>query len=289
MTSGELMQKIVVINTVIATIVSTIQLVSFPLLANVKLKAPPTQQQIETCTASKEFITTLSYLNEKKEFSLNQKDAFNTAMDVSKGCSYSSARFINALELLLKISLSTSDAIKIAKQVAHSDQARSEAFQDVLKRSFTKKYLDLPLNDSVEYAMALSIDFKGDPTVARNDFKRLVEFCRDDNYLEMPMIRCAEMALNVSQHSVKFKKSLVRPFIDLFEFLISKSGPNLPTFNALEITREVMQAGPLAEKNFRLAYDYATKKDSGLDYDRTNAIKLAKSLALLSYRVKPQN
>lgn len=249
---------------------------------------PLEKDQIETCTSSKEFITTLNYLKAKKEFSLNQKDAYTTAMAVSKGCSFSSARFINSLELLLKISLSTSDAITIAKKVAHSNEAKSEAFQDVLKRSFTKKYLDLPLKDSVDYAIALSIDFKGDPTVARNDFKRLVEFCRDEDYLEMPMIKCAEMALNVSKHSVKFKKSLVSPFINLFEFMISKKGPNLPTFNALEITRKVMQAGPLAEENFKLAYNYASAKDSGLGYDRANAIKLATKLALLSYRVKPQ-
>jgi hypothetical protein len=243
---------------------------------------------VETCSSSKEFITTINYLKQKKEFSLDDKDAFETAMKVSKGCSYSSSRFINALELLLKISLTTSDAIKVAIRVAHSDDAKSEAFEDVLKRSFTKKYLDLPLKDSVDYAIALSIDFKGDPTVARNDFKRLVEFCKDEDYLEMPIIKCAAIALEVSKHTVKFKKSLVSSFIDLFEFQIDKDGPNLPTFNALEITREVIAAGPLAEENFKLAYKYATRKDPGLNYDRTNAVKFAKKMALLSYRMKKE-
>lgn len=268
-------------------IITTV-LISFSLLTSVQVFAKKKEQEIEKCTSSKEFITTINYLKQKKEFSLNQKDAFNTAMKVSQGCSYSSSRFINALELLLKISLTASDAIKVAIRVANSDDAKSEAFEDVLKRSFTKKYLDLPLKDSVAYALALSIDFKGDPTVARNDFKRLVEFCKDEDYLEMPIIKCAEIALEVSKHTVKFKESLVSSFIDLFEFQIEKDGPNLPTFNALEITREVIAAGPLAEENYKLAYKYAVQKDPGLDYDRTNAIKFAKKMAKLSYRFKKE-
>ena len=244
--------------------------------------------EIENCTSSKEFITTLNYLKQKKEFSLNQKDAFNTAIKVSKGCSYSSSRFINALELLLKINLTAADAVKVAIRVANSSEAKSDAFEDVLKRSFTKKYLDLPLKDSIKYALALSIDFKGDPTTARNDFKRLVEFCKDEDYLEMPIIKCAAIALEVSKHTVKFKESLVSSFIDLFEFQIKKDGPNLPSFNALEITREVISAGPMAEENFKLAYEYAIRKNPGLNYDRANAIKFAKRMALLSYRLKKE-
>lgn len=244
--------------------------------------------EIENCTSSKEFITTLNYLKQKKEFSLNQKDAFNTAIKVSKGCSYSSSRFINALELLLKINLTAADAVKVAIRVANSSEAKSDAFEDVLKRSFTKKYLDLPLKDSIKYALALSIDFKGDPTTARNDFKRLVDFCKDEDYLEMPIIKCAAIALEVSKHTVKFKESLVSSFIDLFEFQIKKDGPNLPSFNALEITREVISAGPMAEENFKLAYEYAIRKNPGLNYDRANAIKFAKRMALLSYRLKKE-
>lgn len=244
--------------------------------------------KFETCTPSKEFITTMNYLKEKKEFSLNQNDAVSTAKEVAKGCRYSGKRFINALDLLLKINLATSDAIKVAKQVANSDEVKSEAFNDVLKRSFTKKYLDLPLKDAVHYAMELSINFKGSPAMAHADFKKLVDFCKDDDYLEMPLGKCAEMSLKVSKLTTRYSQSLSKSYITLFEFLNDKEGPNLPTYQALSIANELIEYGPTVAQSFKTAYEYASNEKSGLALDRTKAINFAKDLSKYSSREKEE-
>lgn len=253
-------------------------LFSLPTLASIN-----NEKKMELCSSSKEYITTVNYLMDKKEFSLKKEDALAVADEITKGCSGAAQQFIYTLDLLSKIEMTTSDAIKLAKKVAIADKNKAWAFRSILKNSFAPSKLDLPLSDAVKYALKLSIDFDGDAEVARNDFEELVEFCKDSDNLDLPVQSCAKMAFNMSSLTGKFHQSMSKQFIGLFNYLVDTDGPAVVTSTALGLSEELMQYGPSAEQNFIQAYKYGSNK-KGLNLDRVKAIEFAKNLAKKSFR-----
>lgn len=248
-----------------------------------KVDAKP-KKNFHECLSTREFITTLNFLRKHTEFAIKEKDAVYVADQVSQGCTGAAKRFIQVTNLLTKAKLATKQAIETALKFALASPAETKTFIIIFKEAFLKKYLDLDLMTSVNLAVSLSIDSKGDAKKYKKDFQRLVEFCISTENLDLPKPRCAQMSSRITKLGKDYKKGSSEPFIELYRFLISTDdGPSLPTFDALKVAEEVIGHGPAARKNFRQAYKYATS-ESGLDFDKSRAIKFARKMASRSIK-----
>src|SRR5690606_38342093 len=114
------------------------------------------------CSAAREYITAYNYLLDKKEFNLKHPEVSKLALGVAKGCSGAAARFVSVTETLISAKLDTSSALVIALQLAAKDDRATSAFTTVFRYAYLPDYLDLPLQDAVETAKRLSLQFVGD-------------------------------------------------------------------------------------------------------------------------------
>lgn len=243
------------------------------------------EKEVETCSPAREYITTLNYLMDKKEFAVEKPVAMKIADTVSKGCNRAAQNFIFTMDLLTKVEMPTAQALKIATDVASSSYEKGHAFRFILKSSFAPGKLDLPLKDSVNYALKLSVEFEGDAVIARDDFEDIVEYCNENDEFDIPVSTCGQIAYNVAKSTSKFKKSLANDFIELYEYMIEEDGPNMTTADALKNAEMLMTFGPTSKNSFVNAYKFASHK-KGLSFTRSKAISFAIDLTKKSFREK---
>jgi len=243
------------------------------------------QVKYETCMPLREYVTTYNYLENHKSYALTTKHAYKIADSVSKGCTGAAERFIKITGLLSHATIDTQTAMKKAIKFALSTNTLTNNFITIFKNTYSEDALDLNVNESLKMASELSIDFKGNPEVVREDFEVLVAFCISSDDLDLPKKRCAQMAYRISKLGEKFEGRVSEEFLDLFEYLNNADGPNLTTFDALKIAEQALQYGPAANENFIDAYKYAVS-ESGLNLNRAESVKFAKLMASRSLQEK---
>lgn len=238
---------------------------------------------VKGCLSSREYITAVNFLRKSKEFKLDEKQIRSIADQVSMGCSEASKRFIMITNLLVKSSLDSKSALEIAIKFASKTEEEVRTFIYIFKRSYLKNFLDLDIRTSVNVAMTLSDKFDGDQKNSQETFNEILRLCRSRNGLDMPNKKCAELAANVAKKGEKFKESVGKKFVHLFEYLIQTSGPNLPSFEAVKIAEELIAYGPMAYKNFYHGYKFALSK-KGLNLSRNQSIEFGKKMAKRSLK-----
>lgn len=254
-----------------------------PLLISLAVAAPQIQQEQnefkEQCSAAKEYVTTLNYLREHKEFSIQQTDALKVASDVSKGCSGASLRFIQVVTLLTKAGIDSGTAVVTGKEFAFQTDDKTQSFISIFKGSFLKKFLDMDLLSSKKIALELTVGLKKAPQIVGEDFAAIANFCAQNQGLDLPKTQCAEYALKVIKDADQFEGPIAPPFLELFNFLTNESaGPKATTYDALKLAESVLKYGPIAKDNFVTAYRFAISK-KGLDIGRNEAIVFATQMA----------
>ena len=233
---------------------------------------------LNQCLSSREYITTVGFLRDKKFFKLDQKQILSVAGQVSQGCTGASKRFIIVTNLLVKTGLNSKDAIRLGIKFSAKTDKEVKTFTYIYKRAFLKKFLDLDIKSSIEVATMLSDKFDGNHSNSQRTFNQVLGLCNRQDGLDLPNKKCAILAARVAKSGEGFKRPIGDGFRSLFHYLIKKSGPNLPAFKALELAEEVMKNGPLSSKNFILAFKFATSK-KGLNIPNTKAIEFAKLMA----------
>ena len=239
---------------------------------------PPKEEFIQTCTSTREFVTTLEFLRAHKEFSVHESDAKKIAHFVTTGCTGASARFIKVVNLLTKARLSIVSALNLAREFAISDDTTTDAFIAIFRLSYLSDVLDLDVKTSLDIAQGLSVRFSGHTKKILPDFTALVEFCMQEKGLGLPVPKCALLAESISKLGENFKDPISGPFIKLYHFNRSKKGPGLPLFDAIKVAQDVLQNGPAASDNFIQAFKYATSK-GGLGLEAKQAVKFAQKMA----------
>jgi len=242
-------------------------------------------QRKENCLATREYVTALEFLREKKNnFLLPPKQAQKVSSTVSKGCTGAAGRFIKVTSLLSAADLDSNNAISIAKRFALSTDSETAAFITIFKKVYLKKYLDLSVQKAVQIALSLSIDFQGKKKHVLDDFHRLVKFCVSEKGLDLPKPKCAGMAVQITRLGQGFDSGVSVAFIELYNYLTETGGLALATYKALEISQKAIVHGPLSKTNFIQAYKYAIAK-KGLDSTKLQAVNFAVSMAARSSRV----
>lgn len=230
------------------------------------------------CQSTKEYITVFRYLEAHKTFSLKKADMMKIADVASKGCNESAKRFISVNDLLLKAGLEASDALKIAMKFTNRTNQQTSSFETIFQETFLKEYLDLDIKDAVDFSLKLSTEIEGEPVMIRNDFQKIVRFCLDQKSLDLSGPKCSDLAAKVANIGAKFKTEISPTFLLNYEFLTDKSGPDLSTYKALEISLKLIEAGPLSALNFKDAYKFAISK-TGLDMPKNEAISYSELMA----------
>ncbi len=257
----------------------------------------------DSCSSSKEYITALQFLREKKDFKIQETEARKIALEVSKGCDEAAKRFIGITLMLSQAGLGTQDAIKIGLKFVNKGEKDIKLFGSVFRRSFLSKYLDMDLSASVNIALSLTAEFEGDKDLVRKDYENFVEFCLDEDKLDLPKPTCANMAARIAKKGQyvkdgedklpkdkKYKKpSAFSRFVKAYRFLrdsIDDKGPGLDIGSATTIAEELVSTGPDAVENFIYGYKYAISKD-GLNLSAQDALGIAKKLASQTPTDKP--
>jgi hypothetical protein len=240
---------------------------------------PSSTSNIKTCLSSREYITTVKFLRDKKEYQLTQEQIKKTADLVSKGCSGSSQQFIKIMKLLTKMGIDSGSSLNTALNFVNKEKSFAKAFIEIFRQTYDPSYLDLDALSAMKISLQLSAQYKGDVEKSLTDFSSLVQYCLENKSMELPNARCAQLATKITMLGQEYEESISKPFIELMSFLQEDdNGPKFDKNTSLKISESVLKYGPLAEKNFRQAYIFAMSKE-GLSYDLKMAIPFAKEMA----------
>lgn len=232
----------------------------------------------EMCLSTREFITTLTYLREQKVFSLPENSMRDLSETIAAGCTGASKRFIQVTDLLVKSGYPSTKSIKLAQKFALATDKESSAFQNVFRSSFVKELLDLSLQEAIDIAMDLSLNYSGDPSVAEAEFENVVKFCTSETSLGLPLLACGRLATRIVRSGANYPFKVGEEFVALFRYLSNK---NFVTKEALALSEEVVSHGPTAAENFKRAYEFALDKE-GLGLGRKEASAFSLKMAVLS-------
>lgn len=242
------------------------------------------KEELVPCESAKEYVTTVEFLTEKKDFGLNKQQIYKIADEISKGCSGSSQRFIKVTKLLTRVGIDSSSAVSHGKKFASKDDSFVDAFVTIFKQTYSKNNLDLDALNSLKISLKLSLEFDGNIKSAVEDFDELVNFCKERKQMDLPLPQCAELATQVTRLGQKYKEEISGPFIKLIKFLEQSSeGPKLSKNQVFKLAKQIIQYGPIASKNFIYAYKYAIDKKK-LGFTQPQAIKFGQKMASRSFK-----
>lgn len=243
-------------------------------------------QKKDICLAAREYITTVTYLRDNKDFGLSNKEIIDTADKVSTGCSGSSQRFIKVLTLLSKMGVDTRSSISSSLAFVDKDDKFTKVFIEIYRRAYDPKYLDLDVLTSMKISLKLSAQYTGNIDKSLKDFTALVDFCLKNQSMDLPRPICAKLATDIATLGQDFEKPIAKPFIKLIHFLQDhKNGPKLDRNNSLKVAKNVIKFGPISVKNFEQAYNFAVSK-KGLDYTIKQAIPFAIKISSRSIKLE---
>lgn len=230
------------------------------------------------CLSTREYITVLKYLEERKEFQIEKNKARNIADEISKSCSGAAESFIKVMNTLIKAEIDGKTALTSSMKLASQGKESTDAFIEIFKSSFIEKLLDRDAQASYKIAMSFAQDFKGDLPLASKSFFAVATFCSEEGKVNLPKNRCVDTAQKIGKLSGKYKTDMSLPFLKLMDFMMGGPGPNLPLYQALEKSEKAVEAGPMSEENFIQAYKFASAKD-GLALGTSEAISFAEKMA----------
>ncbi len=237
----------------------------------------------KSCLSSKEFITTHQFLKQKK-FSLSEKQILEISQDVSQGCNGSAISFIKVFDLLSKVGVPSHKSLKVAKNFINAPNYSSKAFTEIFKKSYLAGQLDQNVDFSLDLALSLTKDTEAEYENILYDFNKLLGFCLSSKHLDLPRTQCAQMIKEVSLNGHHINQKVSNAFIGVFKFLTqSKKGPQLSTYKAFYLAKELSAYGNDVEANIIHAYRYA-QSEKGLKLSPPQALDFAMNLAKMTLK-----
>ncbi len=257
----------------------------FLLLISTTLVAEEKNPNLEKCTSTKEFITTYNYLKDKKEFELKDDKVIELSKAVSKTCTDGAKRFIQSIDFLVDAEIPTKSALNTAKDLAGKSNTVVDNFYNIFKTVFVEKYFDLPADKALKISSDLTFNLDQDPKTLIEDFKKLAEFCTEEQGADLSYTVCADFIHKVLMNSEKFKDSIALNVVSTFEFLTTdQKGPKLKVPQALKEIEEISKYGNHSFDNFKDAYEFAMS-EKGLNLKEEKAISFAKEMASYTINV----
>lgn len=252
--------------------------------AELKLDIPPQLPAEFNCQASREYITALNYLRDRKDIGITEKQARKMADQISKGCTGSAQRFIRAFEVLNKVEIGAQTARDVALVLTQTTDEIAENFILIFTTSFVKNELDLSSQKSVELAKKLSYGYKGNFDAAKSDFNTLISFCKRED-LGLALSLCGEFMVEVILESAHLGVKIGDEFVSAFDYLRSQPMLKASVTESMAVAKKVSVQGPRALENFTRSFEFAIS-DEGLAYNAQQALN--HSLRMVSFTKDPR-
>lgn len=241
---------------------------------------------LNACSASKEYITTVNYLRDHKEYGLEDKQIREIADTVSSGCTDSALRFVKVMDLLTKASLPSELALSEAKRLALKSNAEGDNFVSIFRRIYLEKFFDLSANEALNLAKKLTFELERDHLRVMNDFNILSDFCLGRKGMDLSLSKCAEIIGNIVPKGEDNSNSIAKSFVDLIDFMtMDDKGPQMTLLKAVDEAAKVLEFGSRASDNYVLAYRFAIS-EKGLALPGAEASKFATNMASKSIKKK---
>jgi len=235
------------------------------------------------CHSTKEYIKALQFLRNTKELTFREPVARKIAHDVSKGCDGAAERFSMVILLLKNIGLSDRRSLAMALEFAGQSPEVQRNFVEIFTNAFLSEFFDYDYPHALKLAIELSKDYTGDPKIVREDFLRLVRFCKEStgpNNLDLPIRLCADYVAKIAHSSQFYPGGIAQIFLDFFSKLRDSKDYLLDIRGTLRVAEAVLRSGPTAVENFTEAFDFG-RQDLALD--KQNSLQFAMDLSSRSY------
>lgn len=239
---------------------------------------PPEKEKPKPCESFKEFQTTYEGLLADGDLSLGEERSARLALQISRGCNGSSARFFKAYEMMKKTGVALTKAVEVGLDFSGLDDERLKNFNEVFSKMYLENYFDFDFATAYKVSFQLSRDYEGKAQDVREDFIKLVKFCTQNDKAALPLRQCAELALKIVDNTPKFPGGLYSSFEKFYTFLRADKRMGLSVLDSLNLVPKVFAYGPKAPENFQAAVEYALSSNK-ITIDHTNAINLALRLA----------
>ncbi len=239
-------------------------------------------QEDVLCWSTVEFKRALNFMRQNKFIVMNEVGSRQLAERVARGCNGASERFEKMLAMLKTIGLSDKKALEIALEFSGYDTEVQTNFLEIFNKAFLSEFFDYDYTSAARLAYELSKEFKGDPVQVREDFIELVRFCKDGKKLDLPLNFCAEFAVKVAKLSQYYEEGVRQPFYSFYTALRERKDLSLDMKTALDISYNVLKAGPRAVKNFMEAFEFGLS-DKGLMMTKDEALSFALRMARRSH------
>jgi hypothetical protein len=238
----------------------------------------------EECQSTKEFITTLNYLKNKKEYGIEEKKSIEISSFVASGCNGAANRFIQTMNFLTDAEVPTNLALVNAKNVALENDQVYNNFVTIFKKIYVEKYFDLTAAKSLKMASELTVKMDKEPSKVLEDFNTLGDFCMGRNGVDLGYEKCSEFIFKTLIKSKDLNVSIGKQAIEFFDFLTKEEkGPKLTVANALLEIEKVVEFGPNGMTNYRDGFSFALN-NQGLNYGNIEAMKFAYDMAYKSFK-----
>lgn len=241
------------------------------------------EQTTQLCHSTDEYIRTLTFLRETKEYILPENTSRQIAEKVSRGCDGSAQRFEKTLLMFKKVGISDPKSLELALEFSSYSTEIQTNFLTIFGKAFLSEFLDNDYASAVNLALELSKNYKGDPVRVREDFIALARFCRESKTLELPTQTCSLYAIKMARLSELYPEGVRAPFLSFYTKMREDHDFSMDIKSALEITYNVLKNGPRAPDNFTTAYAFAMK-DKGLALSRSGALEFALKMAARSFK-----
>lgn len=234
---------------------------------------------IDNCTSTKEYITTQSYLKDKKEYSLDDKKIAEVATIVSGGCTGAASRFIQTMNFLIDAEVPANQALAYSKTIALEEDVIFNNFVSIFKKIYVEKYFDLTTAKSLKMASELTAKMDREPKVVLEDFNTLSDFCMNEKELDLGYDRCADFVLKTLVNSKNIKTSIGKNSLEFFDFLVrDQQGPKISTLKALEEIEKISSYGNIGYLNYKEAFVFASS-EKGMNLKNDEAMKFSYDMA----------
>lgn len=252
-----------------------------PTKAELELQAKAVKEaEQKLCYSTNEYVKTLKFLRETKEFTFQEEASRKIADSVSKGCDGATERFSVVLTLLKNIGLTERKSLEMALEFAAQPPDVQKNFVEIFTNAFLTEFFDFEYSHALKIAIEMSKDYKGDPAMAREDFIKLVRFCKETKSLDLPMRLCGDYMAKIAKSSQYYNAGVAKPFFDLFASLRDRKELSLDVKTSMIVAHDILKSGPRAPQNFFEAFEFSRKE---LDYNKRRALDFGLKLAGRSF------
>lgn len=242
--------------------------------------AETTTPPILTCDSFEVYKSTVDYIKKQKELPFTEPHILKAALEINKGCNGADKRFQKIFELLVKSGVSIKKCYELAVEFAHMNDQKTDNFSVLFKGLFLENKFDLDFMTAYKVSLELSAALPKDWEKIQKDFRAFLDYCSSSKSEELPIRLCAEWTLSIMKNEHLYHEGIFPSFFKLNEYLLRRSGRQVPVKDRLNLISKIMSYGPKAPENFQKALEWlGSPRGAGLPPAKAHrmALEIAKN------------